>query len=364
MRILRWSLRRRTETLTSVVVALTVVIITAANGANAQTQQISTARAVDTAIEVFSQAGNMPGLPINIYDPAVRPVVEGLVSCAMSGASGGDCAKNILVSVLLGGSGAVDPPVGSIGSAAGPCLTSGRAPGSCVSTTDINRLPPEAQPLANCVLGGGNLGDCVIKSTEGLIVQQLSQAAGPDASNAVGAIMNCVASQTAVAQCAAQQLTNNLPDSVKPFATCLSQGGTMQSCAAYLAAAAVVQNSPQAAALVACLRDSDGNAMQQCAVKAGLSAASAAGQAVQQAVSVISNLKVDASAADATEFPQEPAVLQNIVLLAQGIQTGDWVKMGVAAGPEILETDGKIILSVFVTPPLAGLLAPVVGLMI
>ncbi len=308
----------------------------------------------------------MAGLPI---DPSEVPVVDGLVNCAVSGSSGSDCAKNIVVSAVLGEisqSGAVDPDVAAIASAAATCLTNGSAVGSCLSKTAIDQLPPEAQPLATCVLGGGNVGDCVVKSTQALIVQQISQAAGPDASAAVGAIMNCVASQTAATTCAAQQLATNLPDSVKPFATCLGQpGATMQSCAANLAASAVGQNSPQAAALVACLGNIDGNAMQQCAVKAGLSAASAAaGQAVQQAVSIIAQMNVDAPAADTSKFPKTPAVLQNIVWLANGIKNGDWQQMAAGAGSQIIEVAAKIILAVFVTPPVADLLAPVVDAMI
>lgn len=334
-----------------------------ASVANAQSQQTDTATAVNTAIQVFATAADAAGLPTGLDDPTVQPIVAGLVTCAVSGTSGGDCAKNVVVSTVLSEvsqSGALDPDVASIISDAVGCLTSGSAPGSCLSKTAISQLPPEAQPVASCILGGGNVGDCAVKSTEALIVQQISQSVGPEASQ----VINCIASGTPAA-CATQALTQNLPDSMKPFATCLSQGGSLQSCAANLAAGAVGQQSPQAAALVGCLGNTNGNALQQCAVNAGLSAAKvAAGQAAQQAVSAISQLDVNASATNPSKFPQEPAVLQNIVMLTQGIQTGDWVKMGAAAGSEILETAGKIILSVFVTPPVASLLAPVVDAMI
>jgi hypothetical protein len=361
MRNLRSRLGRRTRNIISVGVTLAVALIAAANIANAQS---STAQAVDTAVQVFAFAADVAGLPTGLDQDPAKTVVEGLVNCAVSGTSGGDCAKNVIVSAVLseiGDSPDVDPTVAQIVSSAVPCLTSGSSVSSCLTTTAVSQLPPEAQPLVTCVLGGGNVGNCAVKSTEALIVQQLSQTTDPNAMQ----VINCIASQSP-ADCAKQALTQNLPDSIKPFATCLSQsGGTLQSCAANVLAGAVGQASPQAAALVACLGNTDGNAMQQCAVKAGLAQASAAaGQAVQQAADVISQLKVDAPATDPSKFPQQPAVLQNLVMLTQGIQTGDWVKMGAAAGSEILETAGKIILSVFVTPPVAGLLAPVVDAMI
>ena len=361
MHKLRSRLSRRTRHIISVGVAFTVAMIAAANIANAQT---STTQAADTAVQIFAQFGAVAGLPI---DPSEVTAVQGIVNCAISGTAVGTCAENTVVSAVLGevASSLGSSQVGDIATSAVNCLNGGAAIGSCLTQSAVDQLPPEAQPLANCVLGGGNLGDCVVKSTEGLIVQQLSQAAGPDASSAVGAIMNCVAGQTAVAKCAAQQLANSLPDSMKPFATCLSQGGTMQSCAANLAAGAVGQNSPQAAALVACLGNTDGNAMQQCAAKAGLSAANAAaGQAVQQAVGVISTLNVNAAATDPSGFPKQPAVLQNVIMLAQGIQTGNWTEMAAGAGSQIVEVASQIILDVFVSPQIADILAPVVNAMI
>ena len=145
--------------------------------------------------------------------------------------------KNILVSTALGALGSQSPEARTaIVAPAVTCLVGGGSASGCLSTAAISQLPPEAQPLASCIVGGGNVADCAVKSTEGLIVQQISQAAGPEVSKDVTAIMSCATTPTAAANCVGNRgFCKNLPDSVKPFATCMTQpGANVQSCTASL----------------------------------------------------------------------------------------------------------------------------------
>ena len=95
-------------------------------------------------------------------------------------------------------------------------------------------------------------------------------------------------------------------------------------------------------------------------MKAGLSAATAAaGQAVQTAANALAQVNVDLTTPQVPpKFPVGPAVLQNMVELAQGIQTGDWAKIAEGVGPQFFETASQVILSVFLSPRGGGRFGP------
>lgn len=353
------------------------------------------------AVDIFVAAGNLAGLPI---DKTEVGIIKELVTCAVNSTSGGDCAKNIIVSTVLNQVGASDPKLVAVVKPAAQCLVTGGALPDCVGKAVIAQLPKEAQALATCAIGGGNIGDCTAKAALAQILPQVQgalpaealdtvncvvggsklatcaqkliskevnealKAAGtpPDVIATVNTMVNCVSDGRNAVDCAKSAATQNLPADVKGLATCLDSGASAQSCLADFAGSKI--SDPTAAAMVKCMGKS-GDQAQTCMTSLGEKALGgvaeqAKQEAVKQALATIARLNVDAAATDPRAFPQTPAVLANFTLVAEGIQSGDWSKIVLGGGAQIAQIASRIILSIFLTPAVANLIGPVADMMI
>ena len=391
--------------------AIWLIATLAPDAARAQTP--SNDQAVNTTMQIFTEIANVAGVPI---PPETIPVMQGMLGCAVAGTSIGDCAKNIAISTAIsqiGQNGTLDDTTKAALTVTATCFAGGKSVGDCLKQGTIAALPPEAQPLATCIAGGKNLGDCAQSVVLNQVLPQLGVSVGtglpkdvqsaltntvscvaggstmatcgqqlvnnaltaagvpPAVMTGVNALENC-AGRTGIADCAKSVATANLPPDVQTLQSCLSGGTAAQTCVANFASGRIPD--PTAAALVGCMGGTSGTQVQGCVATTAKGAlGNAAQQAAQQAtqngiasaLTAIQNMQTNLTSPQTPpQFPQTPAVLQNLLSVAQGIQQGDWSKVALGVGPEAVEIAGKIILSVFLTPAVGSLLAPVVDAMI
>jgi hypothetical protein len=358
--------------------AMWLLAALAPDAARAQTASQQNA---DTAVDLFVQAGNAVGLPIT---PDEVDITKQIVECAVNGTSAGDCAKNMAVATVLKEVGA-----GPDMTAAANCLVSGKTASSCVGQALVNQLPAEAQPMANCVIAGGNVGDCTKQFAEGQILSQIPDPAKQIASceitspGSASCVTNAIVSQMAGnlsgpaqavvtclggagnAQAAAKCAASGAPPEVQSLVSCATaNGASIRQCAAQFAATQVTD--PTAKAAVTCLGTNDPQKCGTGVVAAQITPAAQA--AVNQAIALITKLNPDASATDLSDGIKSgsdaKATMQDIVQVAQGLQTGNIAEVLEGGGPIIAETASNIILSIFLDPALASVLQPVVNAMI
>jgi hypothetical protein len=405
MGILRLWLSKRSWHAVSICLALAFAPVALTSAAKAQSQQAQNeTMAIFEGIQAAASLVGVPPLP-----PEAVPIVTGMVSCAASGTPVGTCATNVAISTALtalGASGTLGDSSGLATAAAG-CLTSGGSAQTCIASLAASQLPSEAQPLVTCIGGGGNIGDCAEKAALTIASQQLGanlppqaqqmvscviggtsvascagtlaqttadqalKASGAPASvvSAVDGMVSCVAAGGSAGDCVKNVAIASIPPgSAQDFATCLNQkNASAQGCAATLASNNI--SDPTAKALVGCMGNTAG--AQQC-ITANASAAlgnqlqqqQALSTAITTATTAIASLQIDAPLQDPPKFPQQPAVLANLMQVAKGIQDGNWLEVVAGVGPEAAEVASKIILSVFLTPGLSDLLSPVVDSMI
>lgn len=402
---------RRIANFISVCLLLAFALLTPTNPTPAQTS--SDQQAANTAVSIAVTASDLLGVPI---DPQAVPVIQGIVSCALSGAKVGDCATNMVVNTALSQLSLTDPAVANVlDPAAVSCLASGKPVVGCLTTAAINQLPPEAKPLVTCIAGGKNVGDCAetavltqvlpqlglqlpkdvqadLQAVVGCVAnggssmakcagtlvtnevnQALTSANVPQAvMTSVDAMVSCVAAGGNAGDCARSAATQNLPPDVQALQSCLSApGASAQSCIANFAAKNIPDKT--AAAVVACMGSGSGSQVQSCIMKNAASALGSAAQqqatqvalqAVQTAMTAINNLNIDAPLEVPPKFPQTPLILQDIINIAQGIQNRDITQILAGIGPAGFQVASQIILSLFVSPEIASQLSPVVNAMI
>ncbi len=399
--------QRRTVTLmlrTFVSICFMVMLASIALPNGAQADQPSNEDTADATMQVFVAIADLAGAPI---PKEVVPVVQGIVGCALAGTSFGQCAENIAVKTAFNQMGNTDPHVAGLVAGAVDCINRGSAAQACLTDDAVSLLPVEAQPLARCIGHGGNVADCSEKAALTVATQQLganlppetastvecvigggnlascaktlvtnevNQAlkasnAPPEVISAVNAMANCVASGGNAGDCAKSIAVDSIPAGpAKDMASCLNApGANAQTCVANFAANNI--SDPTAKAVVGCMGQTSGDKVQQCIANnakqaLGDAASQAAQQALATAADAIANLHLDSPIQDPPKFPEEPAILQNIMSVANGIQQGNWALVVKGVGPELAEVAGKIILSIFLTPALANVLSPVVDAMI
>ena len=386
-------------------------------------QTSSDQQAANTAVSIVVQAASLAGVPI---DSNAVPVIQGVVTCAFSGTAASDCAKQMVINTAISQLGALDPDVAHILNAdAIGCLANGKAAVGCLSSAALDQLPPEAKPLVTCVISGKNVGDCAQQAVLTQVLPQLGVALPPDVQSSlkkvigcvadggqsmancagtlvtsevnqalasanapaavvssVDAMVTCVTAGKPVDGCAASAASQNLPPEVQTLQSCLSKGGAnaAQTCMASFASAEVSKVDPTAGAVVACMGSTSGtqlqscitknaasalgNAAQQQAAQAAQTAAQAAAAAVKTAQDAIANLNIGAKLEIPPTFPQSSLVLADILNIAKGIQDRDIGEILAGIGPAGFQVASQIILSIFVSPEIAGQLAPVVNAMI
>ena len=378
--------------------ALAIVLVAPATTARADSNQ----DAANTAIDIFVAVAQAGGIPI---DASVVPILRSVTSCAVSGANIGDCAEKAALSTALGAMGAnVDPAVAATITSAVGCLSGGQSTAAqCVAQAGVSGLPPEAQPLANCIVGGGNVANCAETAVLAQALPQLGAQLPPEAQDTVkcviggksltscakdlvagevhnallaaganpkvvgdvNAMVTCVASGGNAGDCAKLAVTNELPPEVQSLGACLSAPGAIaQTCVANFAAKNIPD--PTAAAVVGCMGQPSGDKTQQCIMKLGEkalgNAAQQAGlQALQTALNTVSQLQLDLKDPPyPPTFPQTPPVLANILKVAQGIKDGNWGEIALGVGPEGLEVAARILVASLLSPAAAAALGPAI----
>lgn len=339
------------------------------------------AETADVAVDLFVKGSQLAGLPITTTE---AEIIKQIVICGLSGTEVGPCVRNIAVATALKQIG-----TSSDMTAATNCLLDGKPAKTCIDTVVVARLPEEARPMVSCMISGqGNVAECSKKFAEAAIINKVPEDYRPAAT--------CILETGNAAKCAKdiviQQVTSRLPpdlrDQAKTIVDCLG-GGNPQGCIA--SAAAPEQIKPLVACATApnanvgqCMADfaakdlPDGIAknmigcigagadFSKCAAQKGVDGgedlvksqiSKAQQEAIQQALTLIDRLRPDAP------YTIEPgrngaATIKNIMMVADGIKKHDWVEFTTGAGPELIKIAGSIILSVFLTPPLAAVLSP------
>jgi hypothetical protein len=166
-----------------------------------------------------------------------------------------------------------------------------------------------------------------------------------------------------------------------PLATCATQqNANLGKCAADFASANLPKipgasdgTNAAAKAIVACVGAADFAACAKDPAIAGAQNIATqaldpeAQKAIEAAMKTIEKLKPDAPItmdAGVSSEKDHVATLQNIVMVADGIKNKKWDKVLFGAGPELTIVAGDIILSIFLTPAVAGALGPAVAAMI
>ncbi|WP_068020035.1 hypothetical protein [Rhodoplanes sp. Z2-YC6860] len=365
--------------------------------------------AANTAVQIFVTAGQAAGLPITQDEAAI---VTQIVACGVAGSNVATCVKNAAVTTVLQKAGITDPVITD----AVNCLTDGTKAETCATKAVIAvaKLPPDVQPAASCMLGGGNVVDCGKKLAEGVVLDKVPAEIQPVAKCVIegGKAQGCVTdfvtqqivknlptqpvnlqtlapqvvgclSASNVGDCMTKAVVNLTKDQQGPLApliSCATQSGAnLGQCAATFAASNLptlptvggVDPNAAAKAVVTCAGSADFN---KCVTDAGVKQAkdltnqvvNQAGLAgIQAALDTINKLKPDAPLTiDAGVDSKNIATLQNILKVADGIKHKDWGEVVMAAGPELAIVAGNILLSIFLTPAAADLLGPAVAAMI
>lgn len=219
----------------------------------------------------------------------------------------------------------------------------------------LDKVPDNLKPTATCIIETGNAANC----SKGLILQQLP----PDMRDQADKIVNCLGGSNP-ASCVA---SSAVPDEIKPLMACATSPNVGQ-CVADLAA----KDLPDGVAknMVGCV--GAGADFGKCAAQKGITSAEdlaksqvskAQQEAIQKALDTIDRLRPDAPYT-IEAGPNKSATIKNIMMVAEGIQQRDWGKLAMGAGPELVKIASGILLSIFLTPALAGVLSPAVEAMI
>jgi hypothetical protein len=359
------------------------------------------ANSANVAVDLFAKAGQLAGLPITSDEVAAT---KQIVACAINHLSAGDCAKNIAVATLLNSMGSTDPAVAKAAS----CLIGGNNPKGCIVDGVLSQVPAQARPMVDCVINGaGNAAECTKRFVEGVIIDKVPAEFQPTAkcvanggniqkcttdyivSTAMKNLppeakdaVNCIGSGRPVANCVADTIKGQVPEEIRPLLDCRDN---VQQCVAKFAASHVPTDGmpPDArdvtTAVLNCMATPDfAGCVKDKAIDKGKDMAGAAMSAAQQAavdkaVDLIKKLNPDAPPValpgkdildNVKGVRVPPANVENIIKVATGISNGQWVDVIDGAGPELVKIAGQIILEVFLSPPLAAALAPVLTAMI
>ncbi|WP_068020033.1 hypothetical protein [Rhodoplanes sp. Z2-YC6860] len=372
----------------------------------------------DTAVQLFVAAGQAAGLPITDTEATV---VTQIVRCGVANQQDvGDCVKNAAIKAVLQQvlPAVTDPQTANVITGAVTCITGSNNPAGCAAqvATNLLHLPADAQPAVNCLVAGGNVADCSKKLAEGMLVdklppqiqgaavcaleggsvqkcatdfitKQVVQGLPPNlqgpASQIVGClgdpnVPNCVKNQ--VGNLVGDQIGKQLGPNVGQFYSCATQSGAnVGQCAANFASAAVpaLPGTPPgtdvvAKATVACITAPDAANCINAAVAGSKIVAQNppitqdAINQINTTIATIQKLRPDSGPApiDASPNASNQATLKNIIMVADGIKTGNWGEVVTGGGTEMAIMAGDIILSVFLTPEVAKLLGPAVAAMI
>jgi hypothetical protein len=281
------------------------LVVLSPSGAKA----ISSDEAIDFAVDAAVQGGRFIGLNV---PPDAAHLLKELVKCGVEGGSVADCAKQSVVKTALR-----NAPE-EVQKIAG-CLVGNADPLGCAKQLGLDQVPPEARPMVECMLGGGNVADCAGKAALGEALAKVPPEVRP--------ILECVANGGPPATCGAQAVADNLPPGeAKDVALCIVNGGSPESCAAQFGKRVVDE---------------------------------ATKQATQDVVDKLKQLKADANQA----IEEQKGTVKNIIEIAKGIQEGNWEKVLWNGGQEL----AKIVLTLLIEvlfPPAAAIAGPVVASMV
>lgn len=163
---------------------------------------------VDAAVDAFAKGGAIIGVTIG---PNEKELVKSLVRCAADAAQNKsliNCARDELIGKL--------PP--DARPLAGCLLTGGSIP-QCAQEVVLAGLPPEAQSFADCLLSNGTPLQCA----QPITVSKVPADAEP--------IVRCLLGGGAVQQCAQTEVLSELPPDARPLAGCLLGGASLSRCA-------------------------------------------------------------------------------------------------------------------------------------
>ena len=335
----------------------------------------------NVAVDLFVRGSQYAGLPLTTTE---AEIVKQIVICGLSGTETGSCVRNIAVATAMKQLG-TSPDM----TTATNCLLDGKPAKACVDAVVVGHLPEEARPMVSCMISGqDNIADCAKKFAEAaiinkvpedfrpaatciietgnaatcaknLIIQQVTTQLPPDMRDQANTIVNCLGSgnpQSCIASAAA-------PEQIKPLVACATAANAnVGQCMADFAA----KDLPDGVAkdMVGCI--GQGADFGKCAAQKGIAGAADVAQsqiskaqqdAIQNALALIDRLRPDAP------YTIEPgrngnATIKNILMVADGIKRGDWLEFTTGAGPELVKIAGSVILSIFLTPALAGVLNP------
>ncbi|MBU6456055.1 MAG: hypothetical protein KGQ48_00810 [Bradyrhizobium sp.] len=345
------------------------------------------AQAASTAVDLFVKGGQAAGLPISDTE---AEVVKQIVTCGLNGTAIGSCVRNAAVAAAIQQIGAGNDVAGATA-----CLLGGKPATTCVNEAVVKGLPEEARPMVSCMMAGkSNVADCSKKFVEGmivdkvpaefrpaatciietgnaancskdLIIQQVTSRLPPDVRDQANTIVNCLGGNNPQG-CIASAST---PEQIKPLVACATaSNANVGQCMADFAA----KDMPDGVAksMVGCI--GEGADFGKCAAQKGITSAAdlaksqiskAQQDAIQKALDTIDKLRPDA------DYTIEAgrngnATIKNILMVADGIKKRDWYEFTMGAGPEIIKIAGGVILSVFLTPAVAGVLGPALEAMV
>jgi hypothetical protein len=347
----------------------------------------SDAETADVVVDIFVKSGQLAGLPI---PKEAAPIVKQIVTCGLDGTPVEKCVRNMAVATALKQIGTQDKVVSdAIG-----CLLDGTKVASCAVDAAIAKLPAEAQPMASCMIAGqGDIAGCTKKFAEGAILNKIPTDFQP--------VAKCMIDSGDPKKCGTafvvQQITSKLPPNLKGVANqlqgCLANPAQAATCVASVAgvpkeyqplvgcaagdpakvgqcAANNIPGMPNVAkGMVACVGQAD---FAKCAEQATKNAAVSQAEqqfsraqrdAIAKALKTIDDLNPDKPLTIRAD-KDHAATIKNIMMVAQGVKDGKWDQIIMGAGPELAIIASNIILSVFLTPALAGALSPAVEAMI
>lgn len=299
----------------------------------------------DTVFTAFTVAAGAAGLPFTKEELAFA---KSLVSCAADGAPVLGCTKTAIVNTVLSN---LPPEVSKYSGDFAGCLVDGGNVGKCAEKFALDQvlaqISPEAQPMVSCVIEGTPVKDCAAQAA-------LAQVPDP----AMKQLASCLIGGTPVVGCLGQTAADQAPEPVRPLAQCIAQGGNVTDCTAKFAASQVPEAQRPMAECVATSGDVKGCAAQFAIKAIGLDDATQ--KAAEDAAALAKTLKGEHGPIDT------PATntLRNIMMVAQGINDGDWGKILQGGGTVIAEAVVTAILYTIVTPALGEVIGPVVNVII
>lgn len=276
--------------------------------------------------------------------------------CALEGGSAKECGTLLSIEVTK----ALPESIRVHADAIVTCLGSSAPAVSCMAT---QYAPEPLKPLIGCATRpGATPQGCAAE----FAVQQLPEELRGRASE----IIACLNSSQA-AGCLATAVA---PQEIKGLVGCATTpGAKVEQCAGTFAAQQLPPGAPQMAGEIAaaCLGAPDFyKCVEEKGIKNGADLAASkltpeAKKALQEAMATLDKLRPDAPVTiDASGRDAKFATLKNIMMVAEGIEEGEWGKVVEGAGPELIKIAANFILSYFFTPAVASVLGPVVGALV